>query len=106
MDEASAALASPEDATLVASVIRQSLDYFAQMLPGKSVEVRVPPYRVVQILGGATHRRGTPPATIEMSPATWLNLLAGRIDWDAALALGQIHASGTGSDLSQYFPPR
>ena len=102
MDQANAALANLEDAALVASAVRQSLDHFAKMLPGKSVELRVPPYRVVQILGGSTHRRGTPPATVEMSPETWLKLLTGRIDWHSATASGQIQASGTGSDLSQY----
>ena len=102
MDQANAALANLEDAPLVASAVRNSLDYFAKMLPGKSVELRVPPYRVVQILGGTTHRRGTPPATVEMSPETWLNLSIGRIDWHSATASGQIQASGTGSDLSQY----
>ena len=102
LDQANAALANLEDAPLVASAVRNSLDYFAKMLPGKSVELRVPPYRVVQILGGTTHRRGTPPATVEMSPETWLNLVAGRLVWDAAITSAQIHASGTGSNLSQY----
>ena len=97
------AVDEPEAATNVADSVRESLDYFAQMLPGRSVEVRVPPYRVVQILGGSTHRRGTPPAVVEMSAETWLNLVLGKVSWQSAQESGLILASGTGSDLSQYF---
>jgi len=97
------ALATPEDDTAVALAVRQSLDSFASVHPGRAVEVRVPPYRVVQVLGGSTHRRGTPPAVVEMAPLVWLALVSGNDDWQSLLENGQIVASGVGSDLSDYF---
>jgi len=40
--------------------------------PGASVEVRIPPFAAVQCIAGARHTRGTPPAVVEMDPATWI----------------------------------
>jgi putative sterol carrier protein len=57
----------------------------------------------IQILGGTTHRRGTPPAVVEMSPQTWLELLTRKLTWADALATGKIIASGERSDLSELF---
>lgn len=99
----SEALASPQDDPTVALAVRQTLDAFAAEHPGRSVEVRVPPYRVVQVIGGSTHRRGTPPAVVEMSPMVWLELFSGNTDWQSLLESGQIFASGVGSDLSEFF---
>lgn len=95
------ALEPEAEETIVAAAVRTSLDLFAKAHPGRSVELRVPPYRVVQIIGGTTHRRGTPPAVVEMSAQTWLKLIAKRISWAEALANGQIQASGVASDLSE-----
>ncbi len=97
------ALDSPEDGPKVALAVRQTLDAFAAEHPGRSVEVRVPPYRVVQVIGGSTHRRGTPPAVVEMAPTAWLELISGNTDWQSLLENGQIFASGVGSDLSEFF---
>lgn len=97
------ALDRPLDDTIVAQAVRQTLDSFADAHPGRSVEVRVPPYRVVQVIGGATHRRGTPPAVVEMAPVVWLHLVSGADNWQDLLESGQIIASGVGSDLSEYF---
>ena len=87
----------------IAHAVRETLDHFAKLHPGRSVEVRVPPYRVVQIGGGTTHRRGTPPAVVEMNPHTWLSLIAGEVNWSDAAAQGLIQASGIGSDLANLF---
>jgi putative sterol carrier protein len=54
-------------------------------------------------LGGTTHRRGTPPAVVEMSPQTWLELFTKKLTWDDAVASGKIIASGERSDLSAVF---
>lgn len=97
------ALGNPQDDKMVAQAVRETLDSFAAKHPGRGVEVRVPPYRVVQILGGSTHRRGTPPAVVEMSPKVWLELISENADWQSLLASSQIFASGVGSDLSDYF---
>ncbi|MBU6347363.1 MAG: hypothetical protein KGQ38_01960 [Actinomycetales bacterium] len=95
------ALQPESEESVVADAVRTSLDLFAKAHPGRSVELRVPPYRVVQVVGGTTHRRGTPPAVVEMSAQTWLKLIAKQISWAQAVANGQIQASGVASDLSE-----
>ena len=102
--DARTALANQDDRELVATAVRQSLDWFAKVHPGRSVEVRVPPWRVVQIIAGATHRRGTPPAVVEMSPQVWLQLVVGELTWNQARRDGLIQASGERSDLSSLLP--
>ncbi len=99
--EASSALVNPANSKMIASGVRTSLQWFAEQNPGRAVEVRVPPYLAVQILGGTTHRRGTPPAVVEMSPNTWLELFTKKLTWAEAVASGKIAASGERSDLSE-----
>jgi uncharacterized protein (TIGR03083 family) len=75
--------------------------------PGRSVEVRVPPYAAVQCaLGdtGPTHTRGTPPNVVETDPVTFLRLATGRITWTQAVADGSVHASGLRANLSPALP--
>ncbi len=92
------------DREVVASAVRESMKWFAGQLPGRAVELRVPPFLVVQVLGGTTHRRGTPPAVVEMAPHVWLGLICGEVAWADAIADGRISASGERSNLSEYFP--
>jgi uncharacterized protein (TIGR03083 family) len=75
--------------------------------PGRSVEVRVPPYAAVQCATsdpGPTHTRGTPPNVVETDPLTFLRLATGRIAWADAVAGGTIHASGLRADLAPMLP--
>jgi len=72
--------------------------------PGRSVEVRVPPYAAVQVVEGVRHTRGTPPAVIETDAATWIDVATGRLDWVDAVAAGRVHASGERTDLTPYLP--
>lgn len=75
--------------------------------PGRSVEVRIPPYAAVQCgIGdpGPTHTRGTPPNVVETDAATFWRLATGRVSWDAAMATGKVHASGLRADLSPVLP--
>ena len=97
------ALTNPTNPELLANGVRTSLQWFAEQNPGRAVEVRVPPYLAIQILGGTTHRRGTPPAVVEMSPQTWLEVFTKKISWLDAVATGRILASGERSDLSELF---
>ena len=97
------AIANPANPELLANGVRTSLQWFAEQNPGRAVEVRVPPYLAIQILGGTTHRRGTPPAVVEMSPQTWLELFTKNLAWADAIANGKIIASGERSDLSELF---
>ena len=75
--------------------------------PGRSVEVRIPPYAAVQCgLGdpGPTHTRGTPPNVVETDAVTFLRLATGRTTWDATMATGRVHASGLRADLTPALP--
>ena len=83
---------------------RASTTVLAARVPGHSVEVRVPPYAAVQCVPGPRHTRGTPPAVVELDPATWLGLATGRLGWAEASAAGRIRASGHRADLSEYLP--
>lgn len=73
-------------------------------VPGRSVEMRVPPVAAVQCVEGPRHTRGTPPNVIETDPLTWLRLATGRLDWASAVESGAVSASGARADLSAYVP--
>lgn len=78
----------------LAAAVRTSARTLAQLAPGNSVEVRVPPFVAVQCVEGPRHTRGTPPNVVETTPRTWLLLAAGLLDFDAAVADGLVDASG------------
>jgi hypothetical protein len=84
--------------------VRYLLDKLAAAAPGRTVEVRVPPYAAVQAIEGPRHTRGTPPNVVEMDGRTWLELALGRLTWDEAVAKGAVSASGSRADLSPYLP--
>jgi hypothetical protein len=83
---------------------RHFLAVLEQRAPGRSVEVRVPPYAAVQVVPGVRHTRGTPPAVIELDAPTWIALATGRTAWADAVAAGRVHASGERADLAPYLP--
>jgi hypothetical protein len=87
-----------------AMAVRYLLECLAELRPGNSVEVRVPPLGATQCIEGPTHRRGTPPNVIECDSVTWFALAVGEITWGDAVAAGSILASGTRADLSQVLP--
>ncbi|WP_412541014.1 sterol carrier family protein [Longispora sp. K20-0274] len=86
------------------SATRLYLQELAKRAPGRSVEVRVPPYGAVQCIGGPRHTRGTPPNVIETDPGTWLALARGELAWAEAVAAGRVRASGSRADLSDHLP--
>jgi hypothetical protein len=94
---------TPEPAAL-REAVRILLRELARKAPGRSVEVRVPPFGAVQCGPGPRHTRGNPPNVVEMAPITWLLLAAGRLTWADAVAQGRITASGTRADISPYLP--
>lgn len=96
-----AGTATPADLRLLTRVTLARLEESA---PGRSVEVRVPPYGAVQVIPGVRHTRGTPPAVVETDPATWLALATGATSWAEALASGAVRASGERADLAPYLP--
>lgn len=73
-------------------------------VPGRSVEVRVPPVAAVQCVAGPRHTRGTPPNVVETDPETWFQLATGRLHWDEAVKSGAVRASGARADLREYLP--
>ncbi|WP_433266374.1 sterol carrier family protein [Actinosynnema sp. CS-041913] len=89
---------------VLAAAVRLSLRTLEQVAPGRSVEVRVPPFAAVQCVEGPRHTRGTPPNVIETDPRTWLELAVGRVDWAAAVADAKVTASGSRADLSALLP--
>jgi hypothetical protein len=101
--EALAAGSDPQRQALRAAV-RYSLDLLAEQVPGRTVEVRVPPFAAVQCVPGPRHTRGTPPNVVETDPLTWLDLAAGRLGWNDAVVAGRVRASGQRADLSAYLP--
>lgn len=88
----------------LATAVRWALEELAATAPGKSVEVRVPPYGVVQCVDGPAHTRGTPPNVVETDPDTWMALATGAESWQSALAAGRVRASGLRADLSPWLP--
>lgn len=76
----------------------------AARVPGRSVELRIPPYTAVQVVEGPRHTRGTPPNVVEMDGPTWLELATGRITFAEAVTGGRVAASGERADLSAYLP--
>jgi hypothetical protein len=108
----------PQDASAVAEALshdeltradlkllsKHFLAVLALRAPGRSVEVRVPPFAAAQVIPGVRHTRGTPPAVVELDGPTWIGLATGRVTWADALAEGRIRASGQRADLSPYLP--
>jgi hypothetical protein len=88
----------------LAAAVRLSLRALAADAPGRTVEVRVPPFAAVQCVDGPRHTRGTPPNVIETDPRTWLELATGELDWTTAVDAGRVSASGTRADLSRWLP--
>ena len=101
--DALAAGAEPLRPALRAAV-RYSLGLLEERVPGRTVEVRVPPFAAIQCVPGPRHTRGTPPNVVETDPLTWLDLAAGRVGWETAVASGRVRASGQRADLSAYLP--
>jgi uncharacterized protein (TIGR03083 family) len=92
------------DRGAVAAVVRLLADALAAKAPGGSVEVRIPPFAVVQCVAGPRHTRGTPPSVVETGPLTWIRLATGRGEWAAAVEAAEVSASGERADLSGLLP--
>ncbi|MDT0203850.1 sterol carrier family protein [Nocardioides sp. AE5] len=102
-DQVSQALARRDPADL-RLLTKHFLAVLAQRAPGNSVEVRVPPYAAAQVIDGVRHKRGTPPAVVELDAETWLDLATGALAWEDAVAEGRVLASGERTDLSGHLP--
>ena len=88
---------------IVKAQVKLILDLIKSISPGKSVELRIPPYGAIQCVAGGNHRRGTPPNTVEMSGPTLIKLINSPKLWAELVSQGEISASGISSDLSSVF---
>lgn len=86
------------------AAVKELLNRLAAQAPGNSVELRVPPDGVTQMIAGPRHRRGTPAATIEMPADTLIGLCLGRLTWEEEIISGAVQASGERADLSGLLP--
>ncbi|QGN59558.1 sterol carrier family protein [Nostocoides sp. HKS02] len=89
---------------ILAAAVRYTLEELATVAPGRSVEVRVPPFGAVQCVEGTTHTRGTPPNVVETDAQTWLAVATGQLGWQAAWEAGSLRVSGHRADLTAYLP--
>ena len=103
-DAVRAALAPDAGRAERALAVRYTLQCLAERAPGKSVEVRVPPFGAVQAVEGPGHTRGTPPNVVETDAATWLALATGGEAWADAGGRGAVRASGVRADVSPWLP--
>jgi hypothetical protein len=87
----------------IAIEVKKILELIKLIAPGKSVELRIPLYGVIQCVAGGNHRRGTPPNTVEMSGQTLIKLINEPTSWDQLCQSAEIQASGVSSDLSEVF---
>ena len=96
-------LLSDTDPVFVMSV-RYLLEELAEVAPGNSVEVRVPPLGATQCIEGPRHTRGTPPNVVEMSPRVWFDLALGNMGWEDASAEHLVSSSGVRASLDEVLP--
>lgn len=94
----------PERSVLRVAV-KESLTALAEAAPGRSVEVRVPPFGAVQCIAGTHHSRGTPPNVVETDARTWIALAVGALSWGDAIRDGSLRASGSRTgEVARHLP--
>lgn len=92
--------------TTEASRVRALARMIATRHPGKTIELRIPPWVAVQVgFGqGPVHSRGTPPNVVETDPQTFLALASGELTW-ADADPERLRVSGAyAEELRQVFP--
>lgn len=89
---------------VLATAVRYALEELSVRHPGRSVEIRVPPFGAAQAIEGPRHTRGTPPNVVETDALTWLRLVTGAVTWPEASSSGMLRDSGIRADLSPYLP--
>lgn len=85
-------------------LVRHFVAVLAARAPGRSVELRVPPYAAIQCVPGPRHTRGTPPGVVETDPLTFIQLALGSLTWADARSSARLVASGERTDLSPFLP--
>ena len=89
----------------LAEAVRLTARTLAEIAPGASVEVRVPPFVAVQCISGPRHTRGNPPNVVETDPRTWLLLATGLLQVADAAAAGALQLSGSrAGEVAEWLP--
>lgn len=83
----------------VKSQVKEILRIIKQVAPGKSVELRIPPYAAIQCVTGLVHTRGTPPNVVEMEGQVLIELFQNPYLWDQFCRNGLISASGASANI-------
>ena len=83
--------------------VKLILKLIQELAPGRSVELRIPPYAAIQCVEGGNHRRGTPPNVVEMNGQTLIKLVENPTYWEEFCYKGLILASGTNTNLRDLF---
>jgi hypothetical protein len=86
------------------TAVRFLLEELAEVAPGNSVEVRVPPLGAIQCIEGPRHTRGTPPNVVELSPRVWFDLALGTLSWESAVTEHLVSSSGVRASLEDVLP--
>jgi hypothetical protein len=95
---------TPDRATL-GTAVRLTARTLAELAPGASVEVRIPPFVAVQCIAGPRHTRGTPPNVVETDPRTWLRLAIGMVSLAEAQTAGAVSLSGSRAGEIEHWLP-
>ncbi len=102
LGDESAPAPSRED---LAAAVRLTARTLAAVTPGRSVELRIPPFVAVQCVAGPRHARGTPPNVVETDPRTWLLLASGMLSFAEAKATGALRLSGSRAGVIDHCLP-
>ena len=94
----------PETDQSFVTAVRYLLEELAEVAPGNSVEVRVPPLGATQCIAGPRHTRGTPPNVVELSPRVWFDLALGYMSWNTASQENLVSSSGVRASLDEVLP--
>ncbi|ORA14621.1 sterol carrier family protein [Mycobacterium arosiense] len=89
----------------LATAVRLTARTLAAVAPGRSVELRVPPFVAVQCIAGPTHTRGTPPNVVETEPRTWLLLATGEVPFAEAKRTNALRLSGSRAGEIEHWLP-
>lgn len=89
----------------LAAAVRLTARTLAAVAPGRSVEVRIPPFAAVQCISGPSHTRGTPPNVVETDPRTWLLLVTGMLSVAEAKSTRALSLSGSRAGEIEHWMP-
>ena len=79
--------------------VKQILKVIEELAPGRSVELRIPPYAAIQCVTVLVHTQGTPPNVVEMEGQVLIELFQNPDLWYKFCRNGLISASGTNANL-------